>query len=60
MLPDWIKHTPMNEWYETNLKPCICERCDFVWYPRINQYGEISLKICPKCKSKLWNKPKKS
>jgi len=59
MLPDWINYIPTLNLYHTNLKPCQCERCEFMWFPRMNSIGDLSLNTCPKCKSKLWNKQKK-
>lgn len=35
---------------------CQCERCGYEWLPR----GEnLEPRVCPKCKSPYWNKPKK-
>ncbi|MEK7352938.1 MAG: hypothetical protein AABZ77_00330 [Chloroflexota bacterium] len=35
---------------------CQCERCGHEWLPR----GEnLEPKVCPKCKSPYWDKPKK-
>ena len=56
-LPDWIKWDNLLGHYVL-LATCICERCGFKWYPRINTNGSMKLKICPKCKSPLWNKVK--
>lgn len=53
-IPDWIKYDAETHNYWTSLDACRCERCQFTWYPRI-QAAVIKLKICPKCKSKLWN-----
>lgn len=33
-----------------------CERCGHEWVPR---YEKQEPKVCPKCKSPCWNKPKK-
>ncbi|MEK6909341.1 MAG: hypothetical protein AABX23_04795 [Nanoarchaeota archaeon] len=30
-----------------------CQRCNHIWIPRIEPVKE-----CPKCKSRIWNKPK--
>ena len=57
-LPNWIHYVSMTDSFETDLKPCKCERCAYEWYPRIDVNGYLSLKMCPKCKSKLWNKSK--
>ena len=35
----------------------LCERCSHVWVPRRRTVSEP--KICPKCKSPYWNKPRK-
>ncbi len=32
-----------------------CERCGHVWIPR----GEETPRVCPKCKSPYWNKPRR-
>jgi hypothetical protein len=34
---------------------CVCERCGHDWIPR----GEFEPKICPKCKSIYWDRPKR-
>ena len=33
-----------------------CERCDHKWLPRNNN----TPKVCPKCKSPYWDRPKKN
>jgi predicted Zn-ribbon and HTH transcriptional regulator len=33
----------------------VCERCGHKWVPRHN----VEPKVCPKCKSPYWNKPRK-
>jgi predicted Zn-ribbon and HTH transcriptional regulator len=33
-----------------------CERCEYEWVPRII---EDEPRICPKCKSPYWNKPRR-
>jgi DNA-directed RNA polymerase subunit RPC12/RpoP len=35
-----------------------CERCGHEWVPREGTEGEP--RVCPKCKSPYWNKPRKS
>lgn len=35
----------------------ICERCGHTWLPRDK---EQEPKVCPKCKSPYWNRPKRS
>lgn len=35
----------------------ICERCDHEWIPRD---FESEPRVCPKCKSPYWNKPRKA
>jgi predicted Zn-ribbon and HTH transcriptional regulator len=35
-----------------------CERCGHEWIPRGN--SEVEPRVCPKCRSPWWNKPKKS
>ena len=35
----------------------LCERCKYRWVPR--QSTKKEPKICPKCKSAYWNKPRK-
>ena len=35
----------------------LCERCLHSWAPRGNAKAEP--KICPKCKTTYWNKPRK-
>ncbi len=52
-LPDWIEHDS-DKGYYTTLKPCICSKCRKIWYPRINKDGTLKLKICPKCKTKIF------
>lgn len=34
-----------------------CERCDHEWIPRD---AEQEPRVCPKCKSPYWNRPRKS
>jgi len=31
-----------------------CERCGHIWPPR----GQEEPRVCPKCKSPYWNKPR--
>lgn len=33
-----------------------CERCEHVWLPR---EGGDEPRVCPKCKSPYWNKPRR-
>lgn len=35
-----------------------CERCSHEWIPRVDVDDEP--RVCPKCRSAWWNKPKKS
>ena len=35
----------------------LCERCSHVWVPQRRTVSEP--KICPRCKSPYWNKPRK-
>lgn len=35
-----------------------CERCGHQWVPR-NQNKKEDPRVCPKCKSPYWNKPRK-
>lgn len=35
----------------------LCERCGYRWVPRHGTDNEP--KVCPKCKSAYWNKPRK-
>ena len=35
-----------------------CERCSHEWIPRGQRNGEP--RVCPKCRSPWWNKPRKS
>ena len=35
-----------------------CTRCDHQWVPRKSTDGEP--RVCPKCKSPYWNKPRKN
>lgn len=32
-----------------------CERCEHVWVPR----EDAEPRVCPKCKSPYWNKPRR-
>jgi len=32
-----------------------CERCDYQWAPR----GDQPPRVCPKCKSPYWDRPRK-
>ena len=41
----------------TLIEGFLCERCQYRWVPRRNTKTEP--KICPKCKSSYWNKPRK-
>jgi predicted Zn-ribbon and HTH transcriptional regulator len=34
-----------------------CERCEHVWIPRDT---DNEPRVCPKCKSPYWNKPRKA
>lgn len=34
---------------------CACLRCGYAWWPR----GAYIPVMCPRCKSKIWMKPKK-
>ena len=40
---------------EITLKGFICERCNHKWVPREDEMP----KVCPKCKSPYWDKPRK-
>lgn len=53
-LPDWIKYDTSKGHYVL-FDSCICNKCNFKWFPRINQDSSLKLKMCPKCKSHLWN-----
>jgi len=53
-LPNWIQWNKEQGHYVL-LDSCICQRCEYVWYSQINTDGSMKLKICPKCKSPLWN-----
>lgn len=33
----------------------ICEQCGHIWTPRV-----FPVTLCPSCKSKRWNEPKKA
>ena len=33
-----------------------CERCEHIWVPR---EVEVEPRVCPKCKSPYWNRPRK-
>lgn len=33
-----------------------CERCGHQWLPR----GELTPKICPKCKTPYWDRPRRA
>jgi uncharacterized OB-fold protein len=35
-----------------------CERCGHVWVPR--QQDAPEPRVCPKCKSPYWNRPRKT
>ena len=39
---------------EIRLQKLKCLRCDHQWIPRI-----INIRVCPKCHSPYWNKPRK-
>jgi len=45
----------MVEKVEIVLKGYRCERCGHEWVPRGNEIP----RVCPKCKSPYWDKPKK-
>jgi uncharacterized OB-fold protein len=34
-----------------------CERCGHIWFPR--EYTKEEPKVCPRCKSPYWNRPRK-
>ena len=57
MIPSWIK-TKVDGSFFVSFDGCKCERCKKKWYPRINEDGTLKLRICPKCKSYLWNEVK--
>ncbi len=40
---------------EVTLKGFQCERCGHVWVPREDE----TPKVCPKCKSPYWDRPRK-
>jgi uncharacterized CHY-type Zn-finger protein len=40
---------------EITLKGFVCERCNHKWVPREDE----NPKVCPKCKSPYWDKPRK-
>ena len=40
---------------EVTLKGYQCERCNHVWVPREKEYP----RVCPKCKSPYWDRPRK-
>jgi hypothetical protein len=40
---------------EITLKGFECERCQHQWVPREEDYP----RVCPKCKSPYWDKPRK-
>lgn len=40
---------------EITLKGWECERCDHQWVPR----EEERPRVCPKCKSPYWDKPRR-
>ena len=35
-----------------------CERCGHTWVPKQETAGEP--RVCPKCKSPYWNRPRKT
>ncbi len=35
----------------------VCLRCSYEWWPT-RELSEV--KICPRCKSKVWNKPREN
>jgi len=41
---------------EITVKKCKCERCKHEWITRSKEIP----KVCPKCKSPYWDKPRKS
>jgi Zn finger protein HypA/HybF involved in hydrogenase expression len=40
---------------EVTIKGWKCERCKHVWVPREEDYP----RVCPKCKSPYWDRPRK-
>jgi len=40
---------------EMVVKKCICERCGHEWITRSKE----APRVCPKCKSPYWDKPRK-
>lgn len=40
---------------EIKVLQCTCERCGHEWITRSNEKP----RVCPKCKSPYWDKPKK-
>ena len=41
---------------KTKVDAYICERCGHTWVPR---YKKERPRVCPKCKSPYWDKPRK-
>jgi rubrerythrin len=41
---------------DIKVKGYICERCGHQWIPK----GNEEPRVCPKCKSPYWNKPRKN
>ena len=50
------KHTPGPQQHKgTMMKTNTCTRCGHKWYPRTPERP----RVCPKCKSPYWDKPRK-
>lgn len=45
--------------FSKKLGECRCERCDYFWKPKPVNGNYIEPTSCAKCKSKVWNKPRK-
>ncbi|MBS3090342.1 hypothetical protein J4433_01075 [Candidatus Pacearchaeota archaeon] len=43
---------------KTRILGYLCERCNHAWLPRQNFENEP--KVCPKCKSPYWDRPRKN
>ena len=57
----FFEFTLYTYWYITHVMAIIrisgyrCERCEHQWAPRNREEP----RVCPKCKSPYWNKPRK-
>lgn len=52
-----MKMTPVSSKKKITIEKLECNRCHHSWWPRINNQDKTVIpEVCPKCKSRYWNK----